>query len=122
VVLRANLAQVGRIRERLNQRRFCHFLGVSPRSYYRSFGIEESGKRGLDGRAVLSERERERIKGLAREHELYGYRKVWALAWGEGIKVKPTTVYRVLQGAGLLLPRDYAKQAKRVPSGGGRGP
>ncbi|MFQ6033725.1 MAG: IS3 family transposase [Candidatus Bipolaricaulia bacterium] len=112
-MLRANLAQVERMRERLNQRRFCRFLGVSQRSYYRSFGLEESVKRGPDGRKALNEKERERIKELAREHELYGYRKVWALAWGEGIKVKPTTVYRVLKGAGLLLPRDYAKQAKR---------
>ena len=112
-MLRANLAQVEGIRERLNQRRFCRFLGVSLRSYYRSFGIEESGKQDPDGRAILSEEERERIEELAREHELYGYRKVWALAQREGIEVQPTTVYRVLKGAGLLLPRDYAKQAKR---------
>jgi len=35
------------------------------------------------------------------------------LAWREGIKVEPTTVYRRLKEAGLLLPRDYARQAKR---------
>ena len=83
-MLRAKMAQVERMRERLNQRRFCRFLGVSPRSYYRSFGIEEPVERGPDGRKALDKEERERIEELAREHELYGYRKVWALAWGRG--------------------------------------
>jgi len=49
------------LKERLDQRRFCHFLGLSPRtrSYYRSFEGGEPGRRGYDRRKALNQEERE---------------------------------------------------------------
>ena len=77
------------LKERLDQRRFCHFLGLSPRtrSYYRSFEGGEPGRRGYDrigGKPSTRRRGRTRIAELAREHELYGYRNEWALTCLEG--------------------------------------
>jgi transposase InsO family protein len=69
--------------------------------------------RKADGRKVLSDEERRRLEELAHENEICGYRKVWALGEREGIEIGATTVYRALKTAGLSLPRDYAKVAKR---------
>lgn len=114
-MLRTDRAEVETVRGGLNQRRFCRFLGVSSRSYHRSFSGEarSQSRKEVAGHRVLSDAQRERLKELAKEHEIYGYRKVWALAQREDVEVGDTTVYRVLREAGLTLPRDYAKRAKR---------
>ncbi len=114
-MLRANIGEVQAVREQLNQRRFCQFLGISPRSYHRTFHVdtaaEASSKR--DHRRVLTVEDRQRLEELALGNEIYGYRKIWALGQREWIKISDTTVYRTLKAAGLNLPRDYAKAAKR---------
>jgi len=60
----------------------------------------------------------EKIRIIATQLPVYGYRKVWALIRGRyGIKVGRNRVYRIMKEAGLVLPQTYGhkKLFKGVP-------
>jgi len=85
--------------------RCCALVQIERSSfYYRSHGREDE--------EVLT-----KLRGIAREHKRYGYRRAWALLWRQGERVNLKRVHRLWKKAGLGLPR--RRPRKRVRKGTG---
>jgi len=56
---------------------------------------------------------RQRAHHLACRHPAYGHRKIWALLGEDRRRVSPSTIYRWLKAAGLLLAPGYQAEARR---------
>lgn len=57
----------------------------------------------------------ERVRQLKAEHPFWGYRRIWAhLRFVDGLEVNRKRIYRVMQGAGLLVKPDRKLKAKRL--------
>ena len=101
-------------------RRSLQVLGLSRSTFYdwhRRY--EKDGFRGLVGMPRspiipenrLLDEERAMIIATAKALPLEGYRKIASFVEREGVYVSPTTVYRVLREAGLIIPRKCRRRA-----------
>ncbi|WP_158531651.1 MULTISPECIES: IS3 family transposase [unclassified Meiothermus] len=103
---------------------FLRLLGMSKGAYYRRKRKGHEDQEGVPGAKGSCQRpcpKREAIRDQARQVALtfptYGYRKVWAELLRRGVVATESTVYRVLQGEGLLLPRKGGR--RKDPGQGG---
>lgn len=75
-------------------RRACRLVGLS-RSTFAWKAVVSPDEESL----------RERIKGLAKDHRRYGYRRITALLRREGEQINIKRVHRIWKTEGLSLPQ-----------------
>lgn len=88
----------------LSKRRSCAVAGIAR-------SVEEYVSRSEEDKTLVR-----KIRGMARRHPRYGYRRVWALLRRGGMKVNRKRVYRVWKKEGLSLSRRPSR--KRARKGG----
>jgi putative transposase len=91
------------VSRRLSCRRACRLLRV-PRST-----LDYRARRAGRDAALLAE-----LRGLARRHPRYGYRRIWALLRRAGQRINAKRVYRLWRLAGLVLPRRQPRRKVRT--------
>ena len=94
----------------VSERRACEVMR-QPRSTQRYVAKERDGERPLV----------QRMRELVRRHPRYGYRRVWALLRGEGLRVNRKRVYRLWRREGFKVPQKQRKRRRLGHSGNGCG-
>jgi putative transposase len=80
-------------------------LGVSERRACRALGQARSTQRWVSRRAESDQELLERMREMAAENPAYGYRFIWALLRGEGVRVNLKRVHRLWKLGGLKVVR-----------------
>lgn len=87
-------------------RRACRLVGLS-RSTFAWKAVVSPDEESL----------RERIKGLAKDHRRYGYRRITALLRREGEQINIKRVHRIWKTEGLSLPQRRPRRRQYGPKG-----
>jgi putative transposase len=94
-------------------------LGVSERRACKVIGQARATQRYRSGQPEKDRRLRQRMRGLARKHKRYGYRRIWALLRGEGWRVTRKRVQRLWREEGLRVPMRQRKRRRLGSSANG---
>ena len=98
---REAVAQVGREKPEVSERRACETVGQS-----RSTQRYERKVKGDEAMIV------KRMHELVRRHPRYGYRRVHAMLRREGFKINRKRVYRLWKQEGFKVPRKQRKKRR----------
>jgi putative transposase len=90
-----------RSRVDVSERRACLVLG-QPRATQRRRPVVRDDEAGLTASIIR----------LASAYGRYGYRRIWALLWGEGWRVNLKRVWRIWRREGLKVPQKQPKRGR----------
>ena len=99
---------------RVPVRRFCARLGIPPSTWYHWRAGELQGRPVHRWPAPVVEAIAPRAAEEAHHYAAWGHRKIWAMLRADGLRVSQSSVERALRRLGLLQPRRYQAERRKL--------